>query len=192
MKKSYKKLYFAPIIALFLFSQAYTQEIDRTVTEPGIHPTFKWSILQLIPSPQWSNFSGSGAQFGARWQVTPLLYSWGINKKLSPWRSLVAEPLTRHNGSLELFISPEYTDYPSIYESKWLFRSGLRAYFPLWHFGEYLSASLGSSIYTFDNQQGISFEGGFYMFMGILGFQVTYSPELKEAPLLFTIKLSYF
>ncbi|MCK5457377.1 MAG: hypothetical protein KAI45_09655, partial [Melioribacteraceae bacterium] len=54
-------------------------------TEPNIHFSWLWGVAQLIPSPEWITTSSS-AKFGMRWQVTPLLFSFGMNKKLSPWR----------------------------------------------------------------------------------------------------------
>jgi len=79
----------------FTFSQE--KGSDDNPTEPDIHPTLTWTALQLIPSPQWVT-SDEGLRFGMRWQITPLLYSFGINKKLSPWRYLIAEPLVRQSG----------------------------------------------------------------------------------------------
>ena len=131
-------------------------------------------------------------RFGMRWQLTPLLYSFGINKRLSPWRILVAEPQVRQSGSVELFFTPEYLNLESQFKDKWLFRGGLRAYFPIWQRGEYMSFSIASSYYNFNGQNGVSYEAGLYFFAGILGLQTTYSPTFTNSEWIFTIRLRYF
>lgn len=166
--------------------------IENQATEPGIHPTLLWAVIQLVPSPQWISTKSEGLNYGFRWQLTPLLYSWGINRKLSPWRILISEPYVRQSGSAELFFSPEYLNLASDFKNKWLFRWGLRAYFPLVQHGEYLSVSLGSSFFNFNGRSGISYEGGIYLFAGVVGTQVTYSPKLVNSEWLFTIRIRYF
>ena len=172
-----------------LFSQEKTH--SGSVTEPDIYPNMMWMAAQLIPSPEWVT-SADGLKFGMRWQVTPLLYSFGINKKLSPWRYFIAEPLTRQSGSVELFFTPEYLNLENKLKDKWLFRGGTRIYIPLWQRGEYMSASLAASYYNFNGVNGISYEGGIYLFAGILGFQTTYSPSFTNSEWIFTIRLRYF
>lgn len=173
----------------FVFSQENGS--DNNPTEPDIHPTLIWTALQLIPSPQWVTLD-DGLRFGMRWQVTPLLYSFGINKKLSPWRYLIAEPLVRQSGSIELFFSPEYLKLEDKFKDRWLFRGGARIYIPLWQRGEYMSASLAASYYNFKGMNGVSYEGGIYLFAGILGIQTTYSPSFTNSEWIFTIRLRYF
>lgn len=178
---------------LLLTSVLFSQEnvYSGSVTEPDIYPSFMWATAQLIPSPEWVTFA-DGLKFGMRWQVTPLLYSFGINKKLSPWRYFIAEPLVRQSGSVELFFTPEYLNLEEKLKDKWLFRGGTRVYIPLWQRGEYMSASLAASYYNFNGVNGISYEGGIYLFAGILGFQTTYSPSLTNSEWMFTIRLRYF
>lgn len=164
----------------------------ESITEPRIYPSSLWLAAQTIPSPQLIIRQNSGPAFGLRWQVTPLLYSWGINKKLSPWRHFIAEPLTRQNGSAELYLSPEYVNLTDQFKSNWMFRAGLRAYFPLYNYGEYLSGSVGTSYYTFNGHKGVSYEAGIYIFFGILGLQVSYSPSMPQAQWMFTLRIRYF
>ena len=167
-------------------------EIRYKVTEPKVYPSSLWISSQFIPSPQIVSLNDGRLRFGLRWQVTPLLYSFGINRKLNPWRYFVVEPLVRQNGSVELFFTPEWVNLTNKFKTNWLFRGGIRAYFPLYRRGEYLSGSLATSYYNFNGSQGISYEAGIYLFFGILGFQVTYSPEMTYAPWIFTIRLRYF
>jgi hypothetical protein len=169
-----------------------TTQIQYKVTEPNIHPTPLWITSQFIPSPQLIPDDYKDLQFGLRWQMTPLLYSFGINRKLSPWRYFVVEPWVRQNGSIELFFSPEWINITEKFKTNWLFRSGVRAYFPLYRRGEYVSGSLATSYYNINGNQGFSYEAGIYIFFGILGFQATYSPGMISSPWIFTLRLRYF
>ena len=169
-----------------------TTMVQFDVTEPKVYPSSLWISSQLIPSPEFISVKDDRLRFGLRWQVTPLLYSFGINRKLNPWRYFVVEPLVRQNGSIELFFTPEWLNVTDKFKTNWLFRAGLRTYFPLYRRGEYLSGSLAASYYNFNGDQGISYEAGIYLFFGILGFQVTYSPEMKTSPWIFTLRLRYF
>ncbi len=164
---------------------------SQVPTEPNIHFTWMWGVAQLIPSPEWITTT-TGAKFGMRWQVTPLLYSFGTNKKLSPWRYFITDPLARQSGSVEAFITPEYLNIENGFKDKWLFRGGVRFYIPIWQKGEYASLSLASSYYNFNGNNGISYEVGVYLFAGILGFQTTYSPKFINSDWIFTIRLRYF
>ncbi|WP_437278955.1 hypothetical protein WME90_48420 [Sorangium sp. So ce375] len=160
-------------------------------TEPDIRPTLSWLLVQLVPSPEL--WIGPGeTRFGFRWQVTPLLYSFGINRKLSPWRAFIAEPLTRHAGSIELFGSPAYIAHPGPFAESWLIRGGVRAYFPLLDGGDYLSCSLGGSALFAREQVAASYEAGIYTLFGALGVQVTATPTAALRSTTITLSIRYF
>lgn len=163
----------------------------RAATEPAIHVTLPWAATQLLPSPEWY-LEPDRVSFGIRWQVTPLLYSFGVNRKLSPWRSFIVEPLVRHAGSIELFGSPEYLTVTPSFRDNWLLRGGLRAYFPLAQRGDYLSCSLGGSVLYFRGHPAMSYEAGLYTFYGILGVQVTYTPTPALRSTALTLSIRYF
>lgn len=173
------------------FAQNKSTKSNGSNKEPNIKFSLMWGVAQLIPSPEWISI-GDEFNFGMRWQITPLLYSFGMNKKLSPWRYFITDPLARQSGSAEVFFSPEYLNIEEKLKDKWLFRSGLRIYIPIWQKGEYASLSLASSYYNFNGRNGISYEAGIYLFAGILGFQTTYSPKFTNSEWIFTIRLRYF
>jgi hypothetical protein len=161
-------------------------------TEPDIHPMLLWFATQLVPSPEWTFTSTDGARFGLRWQCTPVLYSFGLNKRLSPWRWFVVEPFTRQSGSIELYFTPEYARLSDAGGSQWIFRSGIREYLPLLEHGEYLSASAACSYVVSGHKDGIGYEAGFYTFAGIAGVQLSYTPMLTKAPWSVVLRLRYF
>jgi hypothetical protein len=201
-KKLNNPLLFLTILLTIFISNVYSQagewkindstDVQFKNSEPNVHPSALWISSQFIPSPEFISIKNEGLRFGLRWQITPLLYSFGINRKLSPWRYFVVEPLVRQNGSIELFFTPEWFNITEHFKSNWLFRGGVRAYFPLYRRGEYLSGSLAASYYNFNGGNGVSYEAGIYLFFGILGFQVTYSPEMKSSPWIYTLRLRYF
>jgi hypothetical protein len=153
-------------------------------------PTPLWAIVQLVPSPEWL-VSSSGLTFGLRWQVTPVLYSFGIHRRLSPWRLFIAEPNVRHGGSVELFGSPEYLALAGA-RDPWGVRAGVRAYFPLYQAGEYLAASIGSSYFYFDGSGSMAVEAGAYILFGIVGVVVSVSPTFAGGSTIATLRFRYF
>jgi hypothetical protein len=162
-----------------------------TATEPAIRPTLAWGITQLVPSPEIAA-GGGAARFGVRWQLTPVLYSWGMNRKLSPWRFFVVEPLTRQSGSIELYFTPEYLFYGRTLGEGLIARTGIRSYFPLLERGDYLSVSVGASHVYFDGKNGAAVEGGVYALYGTVGVEVTYSPSIEPAEWIATLRIRYF
>jgi hypothetical protein len=158
--------------------------------DPAVAPSLEWAIWQLIPSPQLA--VGDGARFGLRWQLTPLLYSFATDARLNRWRWLVAEPIVRHSGSLELFASPEYLALDGGVAARFGVRGGLRSYLGLLGRGDNLSVSLGASYFHFRDADGIAFEAGAYVLFGGLGLVLTYAPSFDAAPWLVTLRLRYF
>jgi hypothetical protein len=161
------------------------------VRDPEVEPSLEWALWQLVPSPQLG-FGDDSARFGLRWQLTPLLYSFALDSRLDRWRWLVAEPIVRHSGSVELFLSPEYLALDGGIGDRFGLRGGLRAYFGLVGRGDNLSVSLGSSYFRFPDHDGISFEAGAYVLFGALGLVLTHSPGFEPAPWLATLRLRYF
>jgi hypothetical protein len=163
---------------------------DR-VREPSPRASLEWALWQLVPSPALG-VGDSGAVFGLRWQVTPVLYSFATDPRLSRWRWFVAEPIVRQSGSVELYFSPEYLTIGNTFGDRLGARMGIRSYFGLIQRGDYLSVSVGTSYYRFGESDGVSYEGGVYALFGILGLQLTHSPGLAEARWLGTLRLRYF
>ena len=154
---------------------------------PGL--SLAWALPQLLPSPELL-VSRQGSAAGMRWQLTPLLYSFGRVARASRFRAFVVEPLVRHSGSTELFIDPEYLGLGS--GSRLGARAGVRTYLPLVEHGEGLSFSFGSSYLRFQGEGSVAFEGGIYALFGIFGLQASYSPRLFGRAALFTLNIRYF
>jgi len=181
-------------IAVLFFARALTGTAHAAANAPYAphpRPTIPWIATQLIPSPGIA-FGDGGSHFGVRWQVTPLLYSWGLYHKLSRWRFFVVEPLTRTSGSLEAFVVPEIVDLGKRPDDVFILRPGLRVTLPIVERGEYLSLSFASGPWLHDGDVGSYFEWGAYSLFGILGIQFAMSPRLKGAEYMFSLRVRYF
>jgi hypothetical protein len=163
-----------------------------TVTEPEITPAPAWLVTQLLPSPELAIAEDGGAHFGLRWQLTPVLFSYGVHRRLSPWRFFVVEPVVRHSGSTELYVTPEYLAVHSAFRERWYARVGLRSYFPVLHRGEYLSLSLGSSYLQGRDADSASYEGGVHFLFGVLGVLTTFTPGFDPARYTVTLNVRVF
>jgi len=148
-----------------------------------------WGVGQLVPSPLVAT-DGRIAQAGLRWQLTPLLYSFGIAAK--PWRSFVVAPMARLSGSVELFVAPEWTCCAGGARDGFLVRGGLRGYLPLLEHGETLALSLGGSYHRNTKEGGPSIDLGLHTLFGMLGFVATVSPGLEGRQLSLAISIRYF
>ena len=169
-----------------------TRGAGASLENPGeAHPppTLPWMGTQLIPSPE-VGFGGPGPAVGMRWQLTPLLYSFGMYRKLSPWRAFVVEPLTRQSGSLELFLSPEYVNVPGRTD-EWLVRAGIHATFPLLERGEKLAFTLGAGV-VLGSETSAELEGGFTIVWGLLGLFFAYAPRVTLAPATLMLRVRWF
>ena len=172
-----------------------------TYASPQPYPSLPWMLLQLLPSPELvvgqvreTNATGKSelttrSAFGLRWQITPIVWSWGVNRHVSRWRFLVVDPLARHSGSLELPLNLEYVFG---YVDRFLVRPGVRAYFPLVERGEYLSASIGTSTYAYDDKLRVAYDVGAYVLYGIFGVQATIAPDNGPLTAIGTFRIRYF
>jgi hypothetical protein len=144
-----------------------------------------WTLIQAIPSPvffQDNNETDSRMQFGLRWHITPINYSFNTNKFISPVSFFVVNPLNRYGGSIEAIIQPEWStsEYKYSELNRFQVGSGIRGYVPLIEEGEVLSISLAGK-YKFrtdtkgTSQDTWSAEIGFYTFYGIIGLQFNYN-----------------
>ncbi len=163
------------IVAGLWSGRVQASEPTYAPDRPFPSPTLPWLAFQLVPSPELA--AGEGAHFGLRWQLTPVLYSWGLNRRLSPWRFFVVEPLTRQSGSLELHFSPEWLDAGDGARERWFGHVGLRSYHPLVQRGENLSVSIGTAYFrNFAGEEGVAYEAGIYALYGVLGLRLAYAP----------------
>lgn len=170
-----------------LFSWRGARASETAPLDKHPPPTLLWMLVQGIPSPE-VGFGGASPAAGMRWQLTPLLYSFGMYRKLSPWRTFVVEPLTRQSGSIELFVSPEFL---SARTSEWLVRAGVHATFPLRERGEKLAVTIGAGA-CFGAETSAEIEAGVSVFFGTFGLFVAYAPRVTLAPATLMLRVRTF
>jgi hypothetical protein len=163
-------------------------------------PTLAWAAFQLLPSPELAfgrhrRISPTGSvetdtspAFGLRWQLTPLLWSFGVHPRQSRWRYFVVDPIARQSGSIELSTSFEYIGG---HVDRFLARPGLRVYLPVAQKGEYLSVSAGTSVYSYEGFR-VAYDVGAYILAGMFGFQMTVAPAHAPLAAIATLRLRYF
>lgn len=181
------------IIFAFLFTGEFniSSELNAQSTADNIVKWSTWALIQSVPSPvffQDKNNYGSSHNFGFRWQITPLNVSFNMNKLVSPVSVLKVNPLKRHIGSVEILLEPQWTmeDFSYSDLKRFSLGTGMRIYFPLKEYGEYLSSSVAIK-YNFqknntgseDNCPGI--EAGLYSFFGIVGLRFNYNFNSSSA-----------
>ena len=170
----------------------YRQEMPRL--------SLLWTAMQLVPSPELAfgrerHIDAAGeidrsinTRFGLRWQLTPFLWSFGVHREQTRWRSFVVDPIARQSGSIELSTSFEYIagEINAV-----VVRPGLRVYLPIAQRGEFLSASLGTSVYRFDGCR-VAYDVGAYFLSGFVGFLVTVAPAHAPLAAIGTFRIRYF
>lgn len=165
--------------------------------DPQNYPSMAWMAVQLLPSPELAigrvrDVSGdlhAETAFGLRWQLSPLLWSWGTNRRVSRWRFFVVDPLARHSGSIELTGSLQYF-WGHI--ERFVARPGIRGYFPLVERGEYLSMSLGTSTYSYDDKMRVAYDVGAYVLFGLFGIEASIAPDHGPLSAIGTFRIRYF
>ena len=176
-------------------------DTSYTYASQTYYPSLGWIAVQLLPSPEVGGgrvhrtgpddvqHDSTELAFGLRWQLTPLVYSWGTNRRITRWRSFVIDPMARNSGSLELNTSFEYF-FGHI--DRFIVRPGVRANFPLLQRGEYLSTAIGTSVYAFNGVPHVAYDAGLYTFFGLFGVQVTVAPANGPLTLITTLRIRYF
>jgi hypothetical protein len=106
-----------------------------------------WLPYQAIPSMMVISHPGD-IPFAFEWEATPLLYSFGMTRKVSPWHSLFVVPPARFTGSIELKVTGQISTRKT---GRSYFGSSaqLIGHIPLIERGEYLGLNVGMAKYAF-------------------------------------------
>lgn len=161
-----KKLIFLLLIGCFavpLRSQT-DDEPDRIGT---------WLPFQFLPNlTLYSSAPLSG--FGFEWEFTPVLYSFGMNKQISPWYSFIIEPTARFTGSMELMVAGQV--FTTKMGRSYFAASGhLMGTIPLIERGEHLALNLGLGVYRIADKTRIFRVVGISTLFGIVHFNVKHA-----------------
>jgi hypothetical protein len=136
-----------------------------------------WLPYQGVPS--FTLYSGApNTAFGFEWEITPLLYSFGMNKQISPWYSFIVEPPGRFTGSIELNLAVQVFTR-KIGSSYFSLSGSLIGFIPLLERGEHLTLNLGVSMYRFGERTPLFGVLGVSTHFGIVHLNVKHSPAEK-------------
>jgi hypothetical protein len=149
--------------------KATAQEHKR---QSGISNT--WLIMQTVPSVSWTCFPAQ-THFSFEWEVTPMLYSWGMTKLDPPFHFFFVTQPERFVGSVEFNISTQLYTH-RVGTSHWGFSGQLLGHLPLVEFGEYLGLNLGIARYNIAGLSSNYLVGGFSTLFGFLDYNIKYSP----------------
>ncbi|MEX0602825.1 MAG: hypothetical protein WD295_05760 [Bacteroidota bacterium] len=146
-----------------------------------------WLPLQAVPSPTW--YGGpEGTAFGFEWEFTPLLYSYGINRQISPWYSFFVEPTARFTGSIELNGAVQvFTS--KVGQSYFAFSGHLLGFIPLIERGEHLTLNAGLGLYRIGDRTPLFKVAGVSTLFGMIHLNLKHSsrPEAWIASLEFRL-----
>jgi len=115
----------------------------------GDHPSGldTWLELQAVPSMMVISHPGA-MPFAFEWEATPLLYSFGMTKLVSPWHAFKVVPPARFTGSIELKFTGQISTRKT--GSSYFGSSAqLIGHIPLIERGEYLGLNIGVAKYAF-------------------------------------------
>jgi len=156
-----KKLFFVLFLTGFVFqASAQTEESEDRA---GI-----WLPFQLLPNlTSYSSSPLSG--FGFEWEFTPLLYTFGMNKQISPWYSFIVEPTARFTGSIEIVVAGQL--FTTKMGRSFFSASGhIMGTIPLIERGEHLTLNLGVGAYRIADRTRIFKVAGISTLFGIVHF----------------------
>ncbi len=137
------------LIALFFVMLPSTGRSQGVSADQDRYP--HWYPYQFIPN-LLLHTSASGTRIGLEWEATPLLYSWGINPKVSPWYSFIVVPTARFSGSIEWNVAVQAYS-AKVGRSYVGYSTHLMAFLPLADVGELAGLNLG--VGAFGSPDGI-------------------------------------
>ena len=121
--------------------------IGQTEQPQRPDPTGSWLVLQTIPSMMVISHPSS-IPFAFEWEATPLLYSFGMTKLVSPWHFFRVVPPERFTGSVELKLTGQVSTR-KMGTSYFGSSAQLIGHIPLIEKGEYLGLNVGVAKYSF-------------------------------------------
>ena len=186
---------------LILFSLLQNISYSQNTSPKKFLEWTSWTLFQTVPSPSFfqdRNDSNSRLQFGFRWHISPVNYSFNANRLVSPVQFFLVNPVRRYGGSVELLIDPEWATSGYQYSDfkRFNLSAGARAYIPAIESGEYLCFSVAGK-YNFrknkmdGNSNYYSAEAGIYTLFGIAGlvFDYNFSSQSRYS---FSLNLKYY
>jgi len=132
------------VLASIVFSCSVHAQGERRDSTSGFD---SWLEFQAIPSMMVISHPGD-IPFAFEWEATPLLYSFGMTRLVSPWYSFKVSQAARFTGSIELKATGQISTRKT--GSSYFGSSAqLIGHIPLMERGEYLGLNVGVAKYAF-------------------------------------------
>ena len=142
---------------------------------PRMAQTPTWLLSQAVPSITVAS-SESTTAFGFEWEATPLLYSFGMTRLVSPWHSFYVVPTERFSGSVEL-VASGVIFMKRVEGSVFGGSVQLLGHIPLLERGERLGANVGVAEYWIGGTPSVFVVAGISTLFGLVHFNARYSPS---------------
>ena len=175
------------ILLMLIAGSGFLAAVHAQAPEPpGKLPS--WLPYQAVPSMMVISHPGD-IPFAFEWEATPLLYSFGMTRKVSPWHSLFVLPPARFTGSIELKVTGQLSTRKT---GKSYFGSSaqLIGHIPLIERGEYLGLNVGVAKYAFAGSSPWFKVVGISTLFGFVEFNFKHSSD--PAMWMGTIELRFF
>ncbi len=158
------------LLCVFSFPVARAQDSSATEAVPT-----GWLIDQAIPGMNWTTLPG-GTHFAFEWEATPVLYSFGISKLVSPWKFFFVRPPARFTGSVELIVAGQlFTS--SYHGSVGSFSATLLGHIPVIEYGEDLALNLGVARQWYRGLPVDFGVAGVSVLFGFVEYNIRYAPN---------------
>jgi len=132
-----------------------------------------WLVLQTVPSITLFT-NPSDIPFAFEWEATPLLYSFGMTKLISPWHSFIVMPPARFSGSVEFKVTGAF--HTRKMGSSYFGSSvQLIGHIPLMERGEYLGLNIGVAKYAYAGSSPLFTVIGVSTLFGFVEFNLRHS-----------------
>ncbi len=165
------KTFASLLLVLAAFSSLALAQVQ--IGQPNESKFGVWLPLQLIPSVTLYN-DAARSNFGFEWEVTPLLYSFGMNDQISPWYSFIVEPTARFVGSVEISLAGQV--YTTKLGQSYFSSSGqVMGFIPLSERGEHFTLNLGLAGYRIGEETRVFKVIGVSSFFGMLHFNLKHA-----------------
>ena len=160
------------VFATIVLSCSSLAQVERRDSASGFD---SWLAFQAIPSMMVISHPGD-IPFAFEWEATPLLYSFGMTRLVSPWYSFKVSQAARFTGSIELKAIGQISTR-KMGSSYFGSSAQLIGHVPLIERGEYLGLNVGVAKYAFAGSSPWFKVVGFSTLFGFLEFNFKHSSD---------------
>ncbi len=160
------------VVATIVHSSPVQAQIEQRDSTSGFG---SWLAFQTIPSMMVISHPGE-IPFAFEWEATPLLYSFGMTRLVSPWYSFKVSQAARFTGSIELKATGQISTR-KMGSSYFGSSAQLIGHIPLMERGEYLGLNVGVAKYALAGSSPWFTVVGVSTLFGFLEFNFKHSSD---------------